>query len=63
VTGTGEQIDTPLTSPGDGSGQQRISQDVIAKMVTRTLEDGGQISVISGPPARMAAGRHVPVPR
>ena len=63
MTGTGDQIDTPLTSPGDGSGRQRISQEVIAEMVTRTVEDGGQISVISGTPARMAARLHVPVSR
>ena len=35
--------------------------DVIEEMVTRTLEDGGQISVVPDDPSRMAAKLHFPL--
>ena len=35
--------------------------DVIEEMVTRTLEDGGRISVIHGGPPQIAARLYVPL--
>jgi hypothetical protein len=37
--------------------------DVLEEMVTRTLEDGGRVSVIHGTPSRVAAKLHVPLTR
>ena len=37
--------------------------DVIEEMVTRTLEDGGQVYVLSDVPAGIAARLRVPIPK